>query len=587
MNRGIRILATLGAAALALVGWAVPAAVATGWHGPTPTNPQSTTYWEAEYDNAVACYYSKGNTSHGRVVKDGAGNHGVKLATFQKSWPGDRWEVVIVGGNGDYREYATPDAGTFYGAPDDARVSYWIVCKGKAPQEDKFKPYTTYVCWEIISDDYDLKNGRPIINEKWFNPPQEFVSEGDSFGDIRDCYDYVADCGVPTTWYQLDQYVVKSKEHHRLLEDIKKNGLGWHKGPQDSPLVNEWEIHGVTSEECAVPEPEPTPEPEPEPEPVPEPEPEPEPTYEYICVWDSEANEPVMTPVESIGNEDIAWENGEECIPPSVTICVQDGDNWVGQSVLEEDLPAEYLPWTGDPEDCFTTPPSLEGTTSVGICVDGVPYLDYAIALSDPDAQISDTAKQGATVTFLHPTNPELDHEISLDLDGNSDAWSGSVLWPGASINPPAWPGWDEIKPGVFVPVGDDNFGWTRDGVSVEVAIDPELTFVNVLYPDSDPVCDTPPPVDICVWDGGKSHQVTIYGELPEGATPWNGDVPGGGCKIVEVGDAVDEPGNEEPVEEEPVDVEEEDDEFTIVLGAPPLAAPVATPVAAEATYTG
>lgn len=103
-------------------------------------------YWQALYPNAVSCYkYDNDGGVHGIVTN---GGDAVTLNPFQQSWPGDRWEVLIVNGgsvdtgNGPGNAvYPLPTAGTPYFAPQNAGdqqagVSHWIVCKGETPVQN-------------------------------------------------------------------------------------------------------------------------------------------------------------------------------------------------------------------------------------------------------------------------------------------------------------------------------------------------------------------------------------------------------------------------------------------------------------------
>jgi len=108
-------------------------------------NTNNPAYWEALYtSHQASCYTHTGNSDHGVLTGDG---NGVILNTFNQSWPGDHWEVLIVkGGSVDYGDgpgnkvYPHPSAGTAYYAPlnnggQQAAVSHWIVCKGTTPTQ--------------------------------------------------------------------------------------------------------------------------------------------------------------------------------------------------------------------------------------------------------------------------------------------------------------------------------------------------------------------------------------------------------------------------------------------------------------------
>ena len=110
-------------------------------HTNNQQNPNHQDYWKAKYPHAVECYkHSRSGGDHGTTR-----NGGVELNTFVQSWPGDRWEVLIVkggssGGDGNGNAvYDRPNAGQTYFAPINPNnnkpydVSHWIVCKGATP----------------------------------------------------------------------------------------------------------------------------------------------------------------------------------------------------------------------------------------------------------------------------------------------------------------------------------------------------------------------------------------------------------------------------------------------------------------------
>jgi len=81
----------------------------------------------------------------------------------------------------------------------------------------------------------------------------------------------------------------------------------------------------------------------------------------------------------------------------------------------------------------------------------------------------------------LNPAGPEVVYE-DVPL-------SGSVLWPGASEDPPDWPGWIR-EDGVWVEA-DDGFLWARGTVSVLFEVNPS-TMVTVSYEQGTGTCADP-----------------------------------------------------------------------------------------------
>lgn len=131
--------------------------------------------------------------------------------------------------------------------------------------------------------------------------------------------------------------------------------------------------------------------------------------------------------------------------------------------------------------------PTLGGSTAVGVCDDDVPYIFYSVTLTDPDGvATSDFAKlilQGADGQSLEIPLGEL-------VDGSL---SGSVLWPGASVDASGaatgWPGWAFVD-GEWVET-TGNFAWTRTVTSATLVVNPELE-VALSYPPATPGCTDP-----------------------------------------------------------------------------------------------
>ena len=386
-----------------------------------------------------------------------------------------------------------------------------------------------YVCWKITTDPVPLgPGGLPAVDERIFDPKQEFVLMGDSWGSLDSCWDYVEECDT-TTWFQLDHYELYNYSGSALLERLMEEGLGH---GEDAPIMKAYKFRSAVGDECEPPtvdicvwnaETQTA-----SSETVLASEQGERPTYVdgsectptvSICVWTGETMK-VTIPVTQYNEEtDILWVDGSECAPPPpvVNSYCEVVDGAATQVFYQEGKqPRGAIPWT-DGSECA---PSLAGTFVGSLCTGDVPYIDYDVVLNDPSGSVDPSALP--SLTFVNPNGD--DHRIPLT------SFSGRMLWPGASVDPvtgeaTGWPGF-RLNPatGEHEPVGDDNFGWTREGVEVIVEVNPSTTVVAE-YPPATSACYGPP------------------------------------------------------------------EEIDIVLGAPPLdtptEAPAATAVVAEATYTG
>ena len=137
-NLRTRRAAGAGVLLIALVVALIPTA-AFGSSG----NENHPDHWKNKYPNAVACYkYDPPGqkNEHGKLTN---GGKAVVLNPYKSSWPGDRWEVLVVKGGQNGREvYELPKAGVDYHPPKNnngkyPEVSHWIVCKGQSPKPPK------------------------------------------------------------------------------------------------------------------------------------------------------------------------------------------------------------------------------------------------------------------------------------------------------------------------------------------------------------------------------------------------------------------------------------------------------------------
>ncbi|MDN3494376.1 LPXTG cell wall anchor domain-containing protein [Planococcus sp. APC 4015] len=133
------------------------------------------------------------------------------------------------------------------------------------------------------------------------------------------------------------------------------------------------------------------------------------------------------------------------------------------------------------------TNPSLSGTVADGECMSDAPWINYSVELTDPAGlHTSDAAtlviSSGANVVSV-PLGSLVDGELS-----------GSVLWPGASVDANGvangWPGWEQVD-GDWVQT-NGNFGWTRGAISAKIVVNPEIV-VPLSYPAASGDCATAP----------------------------------------------------------------------------------------------
>ena len=139
-------------------------------------------------------------------------------------------------------------------------------------------------------------------------------------------------------------------------------------------------------------------------------------------------------------------------------------------------------------------PPTLSGTLVASQCVDDVPWINYDVQLNDPDGTSTDDGT--ATFTFTAPGTSESFVKVV-------PIGSGRFLWPGATatdngdgtFTATGWPGWAFVDD-EWVETGNDNYGWTRAGVNVHVAVNPQMD-VSLSYPPPSQLCVAGPPTEI------------------------------------------------------------------------------------------
>jgi len=135
-----------------------------------------------------------------------------------------------------------------------------------------------------------------------------------------------------------------------------------------------------------------------------------------------------------------------------------------------------------DPEDTVTctfvnTESELLFEAS-SVCIDDVPYIRWSVAPIGIDVQT-------VTVTLF-----DLDgNQLTIDEPPAGFGPNDQILYPGASVDPPDWPGW-KLEDGEWVI--DPTDARLRDGVRVLIEVNPSGEQV-VSYPEATAACANPP----------------------------------------------------------------------------------------------
>jgi LPXTG-motif cell wall-anchored protein len=127
-------------------------------------------------------------------------------------------------------------------------------------------------------------------------------------------------------------------------------------------------------------------------------------------------------------------------------------------------------------------PPSP--TRAAGVCVGDIPFFEYETDFGD-DSLVGGPM----TITFINPGGADFVINTTVPPVGERAV----VLWPGASVDPEDWPGWELDADGIWVETTEDEGAFTRapGGVGVEFTTNPTLT-TSVTYPPATAVCANP-----------------------------------------------------------------------------------------------
>lgn len=93
------------------------------------TDENQASFWNNKGAHTAQCFKHEAN-SHGNSSNAHGSSNGstVTLNTFDQSWPGDHWELLVVKAGPGRNVYQHPSAGVAYSAPDNKKVSH---CTGR------------------------------------------------------------------------------------------------------------------------------------------------------------------------------------------------------------------------------------------------------------------------------------------------------------------------------------------------------------------------------------------------------------------------------------------------------------------------
>ena len=147
--------------------------------------------------------------------------------------------------------------------------------------------------------------------------------------------------------------------------------------------------------------------------------------------------------------------------------------------------PAQPVTAGGDYVTTTVPQSSLDVSGFSPECIRTVPFIRYTIV------------SRGFTPTSTQATLDIKDRNGNLIKSQTVSSFSGSVVWPGASVdssgNATDWPGWKRAGDGVsWIPDPTDAF--LREGLTITVTVNPSVSAVAaVSYPATTSPCANPP----------------------------------------------------------------------------------------------
>jgi len=161
--------------------------------------------------------------------------------------------------------------------------------------------------------------------------------------------------------------------------------------------------------------------------------------------------------------------------------------------------------------------------TATSICVNDVPYLDYAVTPQNF------TPINGVTIAWADSNNNVVTTMTDLPL-------SGRVLWPGAVVDEQGkgidWPGWI-FENNRWIEAAD-GFEKLRPTANVTLSLNPSQT-ITVSYPPADPFCTARPTFAIVANDDNPAPIIGNSGQATVGNVLTNDTLNGSAVNINDV----------------------------------------------------
>jgi len=161
--------------------------------------------------------------------------------------------------------------------------------------------------------------------------------------------------------------------------------------------------------------------------------------------------------------------------------------------------PAQPIAAGGDYVTTTVPQSSLDVSGFSPECIRTAPFIRYTIV------------PKGFTPTSTRATLDIKDRNGNLITSQTVSGFSGSIVWPGASVdssgNATDWPGWKRAGDGVsFIPDPADAF--LREGLTITITVNPSVSAVaTVSYPAATSPCANPP--------GNSPPTTTVPGRTP------------------------------------------------------------------------